>query len=155
PLVIPAGQTSAAITGNLIDDNKYDTANRALTFTLGTPTNATLGATIAETLTIQQSDPPPTVAFSRAAQSVSEAAGTFSMTVTLSSPSNVATAIPFTLGGAATAGVDYSGVTASPLVIAAGQTSAVISGTLLAVPPSPDKTLVVTLLAPTNGALGS
>ena len=40
--------------------------------------------------------------------------------------------VPFTLGGTATGGTDYSGVTTSPLVFASGQTTAAITGTLSA-----------------------
>ncbi|OWK39899.1 IPT/TIG domain-containing protein [Fimbriiglobus ruber] len=61
--------------------------------------------------------------------------------------------IPFTLGGTAVAGTDYSGVTTSPLVFAAGQTTATITGTLA--PGSGGKTLTITLVPPTNATLGS
>jgi len=40
--------------------------------------------------------------------------------------------VPFTLGGSAIAGTDYSGITASPLTFALGQTTATITGTLSA-----------------------
>ena len=59
--------------------------------TLGTPTNATLGSTPSDMLTIAESDPQPTVAFAGAAQTVNETAGTFSVTVNMSSASIVAT----------------------------------------------------------------
>jgi hypothetical protein len=66
-----------------------------------------------------------------------------------------AVSVPFTLGGTAVSGTDYSGVTASPLVFASGQTSATISGTLLS-DPGPDQTLTFTLGTPSGGAtLGS
>jgi hypothetical protein len=62
--------------------------------------------------------------------------------------------MPFTVGGTAVNGVDYSGVTASSLTFGIGQTTANITGTLL-----PDsgasKTLTVTLGTPTNATLGS
>src|SRR4029077_10843722 len=122
PLVIPAGQTSGTITGTLIDDGKFD-VNKTLTITLGTPTNAVLGSTPANTLTIQESDFAPIVAFATATQSVAESAGTFSATVNLSAVYTADVTIPFTLSGTAVGGTNYSGVTASPLVIAAGQTS--------------------------------
>src|SRR5207244_426600 len=65
PLVIPAGQTSATISGTLLDDNLFDPVNRTITFTLGAPTNATPGATTVNTLTIaEDNDTPPTVQFS-------------------------------------------------------------------------------------------
>jgi autotransporter-associated beta strand protein len=132
PLVIPAGQTSATISGALLDDNRFDAANRTLTFTLGTPSGATRGGTTTNTLTIgEDADAPPTVQFATAAESISETAGTFGITVTLSAPAEVAIRVPFVLGGSAVAGVDYSGLTTSPLVISAGQTSGTITGTLL------------------------
>jgi hypothetical protein len=43
----------------------------------------------------------------------------------------VDTTVPFALAGTATAGTDYSGVTATPLVIKAGQISGTITGTLI------------------------
>src|SRR4029077_3931119 len=58
PLIIPAGLTSGTITGTLLDDGPPD-AVKTLTFTLGTPTNATLGATTTNTLTIADPPPPP------------------------------------------------------------------------------------------------
>jgi hypothetical protein len=62
--------------------------------------------------------------------------------------------VPFTLSGTAAAGTDYSGVTASPLIIPDGQTTATITGTLLS-NPGPSKTLTFTLGTPTGVSLGS
>jgi streptogramin lyase len=98
--------------------------------------------------------PPPTVQFSTASQNVNETAGTFTVTVTLSAVSSANTTVPFTLSGTAVAGTDYSGVTASPLVISAGQTTGMITGTLLP-DPGASKTIIFTLGAPTDATLGS
>jgi Calx-beta domain len=100
--------------------------------------------------------PQPTVQFSTASQNVNETDGAFTVTVTLSAASPANTTIPFTLGGTATAGTDFSGVTASPLVIPAGQTTGVITGTLID-DGAPDavKSLTLTLGTPTNAALGA
>ena len=154
PLTFAPGQTTATITGTLLD-NGYTPTNNTLVFTLGTPTNANLGSQTSETLTIN-SDPEPTVQFATTSQSVNASAGTFSVTVTLSAVSTVATTIPFNLSGTAVNGTDYSNVTVSPLVIAAGQTSATITGTLLDHGYSPtNNTLVFTLGTPTNANPGS
>jgi len=89
-------------------------------------------------------------------QTVVDNAGTFSVTVNLSPTSNVPTAIPFTLGGTAVNGVNYSNVTGNLLVIPAGQTSGTITGTLMSGSTgSVDKTLNITLGTPTNAALGT
>ena len=37
PLVIPAGQTTGTISGTMIDDGKYDTTNKTLSYTLNNP----------------------------------------------------------------------------------------------------------------------
>ena len=63
--------------------------------------------------------------------------------------------VPFSLGGTAASGVDYSGVSASPLTFAIGQHTQDITGTLLS-DPGPNRTLTFTLGTPTGGAvLGS
>src|SRR4029077_8052260 len=113
PLIIPAGQTTATITGTLLDDGKFD-ANKTLTFILATPTNAMLGSATANTLTIQESSTPPTISLASAAQTVNENAGTFSVTVNLTGLTLAATTIPFSLSGTALSGANYTAVTASP-----------------------------------------
>ncbi len=62
--------------------------------------------------------------------------------------------VPFTLGGTATAGVAFSGVTAGLLTFTLGQTTQDITGTLLS-DPGPNQTLTFTLGTPAGGALGS
>ena len=150
PLSIAAGNTTATITGTLISDPG---ASQTLIFTLGTPTNATLGATTVNTLTITEPGITPSVQFSTASETIDESAGTFSITVALSASSIQTVSVPFTLSGTAVGGTDYSGVTSSPLSIAAGDTSATIAGTLLA-DPGANPTLIFTLGTPTNATLG-
>jgi hypothetical protein len=55
PLTIPAGQTSGVIAGTLTDDALTE-GNETLLFTLGTPTNATLGILTASTLTVTDNE---------------------------------------------------------------------------------------------------
>jgi hypothetical protein len=99
---------------------------------------------------------PATVQFALANESLLESAGTFAVAVTLSAPLATPTMVPFTLGGSAVAGTDYSGVTASPLSIPAGQTGVNITGTLLDDgSPDANKTLTFTLGTPTGATLGS
>jgi hypothetical protein len=62
--------------------------------------------------------------------------------------------VPFTLGGTAVSGADYSGIAPRPLTFAPGQTTQNISGTLLS-DPGPSQTLVINLGTPTNAILGS
>jgi hypothetical protein len=68
---------------------------------------------------------------------------------------NESVTVPFALGGTAVAGVDYSGVTSSPLKFEIGHTTQFITGTLLS-DPGPIRTLTFTLGAPSgNSALGN
>ena len=82
PLIFPAGQTTATITGTLLDDGAPDTA-KTLTVTLGAPTGAALGNPSVNTLTIGE-PAPATVQFSAAGETIDETAGTFSIPITLS-----------------------------------------------------------------------
>ncbi len=99
----------------------------------------------------------PTVTLASAAQSVNEHGGVFTDTVNLSAASNVATTVPFTLGGTAVNGVNYSALTQSPLIIPAGLTSATITfSAIVGNTYEPDnETLTVTLGTPTNATLGA
>ncbi len=82
---------------------------------------AALGSPSVNTLTIAE---PPAVQFSTGSETVNESAGTFSIPVTLAGSPTASITVPFTLGGTAVAGTDFSGVTASPLTFAIGQTTA-------------------------------
>jgi hypothetical protein len=126
----------------------------ALRNTPVTITDSTATGTIIET----DSTTLPTVQFATASETVDESSAefTFSVTVTLSAVSDTDTTVPFTLGGTAELGTDYSGITSSPLIIPAGQTSGIITGTLID-DGAPDaiKTLTFTLGTPTNATLGT
>ena len=67
---------------------------------------------------------------------------------------STAVTVPFTLGGTAVSGTDYTSVTASPLVFTSGQTTENITGTLLP-DPGTIRTITFALGAPTDAALGS
>lgn len=96
----------------------------------------------------------PSVAFATAAQSVNEDAGTASVVLTLSAPSNVTVTVPFTLSGSAST-LDYT-LPAGNIVIDAGalmttRTFPIINDSLY----EPTETLTLTLGAsPTNATLG-
>ena len=144
------GLSSGAI---LLQANLAALGTGAVTVQVQSLDNENLSSDNTATVIAQAAPVTPTVQFAAATQSVDESAGAFSVTVTLSAAASEDVTVPFTLGGSAAAGVDYSGVTASPLVIAAGATSGTITGTLL-----PDAgaspTLIFTLGTPTNATLG-
>ena len=56
PIVIPAGDTSVAISMQVLEDNLVEVSEEAI-LTLGTPTNAGLGSPAIHTVTIQDNEP--------------------------------------------------------------------------------------------------
>lgn len=153
PLVIPAGSTSGTINLTVVNDTSIE-SDETVIITLGEPTNATLGATTVETITITDNDFAPVATFSLASQTVNENVGTTTLTVNLSGPAASNVTIPFTLSGTAVA-ADYS-ASVSPLVIAAGATTGSI--TLNIVDDGlieGNETVIVTLGTPTNATLGA
>ncbi|MCA9047661.1 MAG: S8 family serine peptidase, partial [Planctomycetaceae bacterium] len=99
----------------------------------------------------------PTVTFTTAGQSGSENVGTMTVTVTLSDAVGTDVTIPFTLGGTAENGTakDYT-VTASPVVITAGDTSAAITVTVNDdAETEGDETIIVAMGTPTSANAGA
>jgi 5-hydroxyisourate hydrolase-like protein (transthyretin family) len=155
PLVIPAGMTSGVITLQLVNTVGYEPTESTVV-TLGTPTNATVGATAAETVTILDLDAFPLVSFDTTTSEVSETAGSLSLNVHLSAPSALSTTIPFSVGAGSTAiDPDHYTLDASPLIIPAGQTTGTIRLHLVdTVGIEPAQTVILNLDTPTNGTLG-
>lgn len=142
PLTFGIGQTTQNIAGTLLPDPG---PNRTLTITLGAPSGgASLGNPSENTLTIVE---PPSVQFSTGNETVNESTGTFSIPVTLSITSDGEVDVPFTLGGTAVSGVDFEGITSSPLKFTPGQTTQDITGKLLS-DPGPTRTLTLSLGTP-------
>ena len=153
PVMILAGQLSANVTISPAED-LLDELDETVVLTLGTPTNAGLGATTAHTATITDNDAAPTVAFAAPTQSVSEGTASTTVTISLSSASSLDVTVPFTVSGTANNPADFS-VSASPVMILAGQLSANVT-----ISPAEDlldevdETVILTLGAPTNAGLG-
>jgi len=154
PVVIPAGQFSVNIVVNVVEDAIYE-ADETITFQLGTPTNAVLGALNSTDLKIQENDPVPVISFDMESSSPSEGVGPVGVTIGLSAISALDVVVPFAVGGTAMDPADFS-VSASPVMIPAGQTSVDITVT-----PVDDslvelgETVVLTLGLPSGAALGA
>ncbi len=101
--------------------------------------------------------PLPTVNFTTSSQSGPEDVGTMTVTASLSAATSSEVTVPFTLSGDATEGIadDYT-ITASPITIPAGMTSAEITITVnndaLA---EPSESVIVTMGTPTGAILGT
>ncbi|MEA3212589.1 MAG: large repetitive protein [Chthoniobacter sp.] len=100
---------------------------------------------------------PPTVQFSAATQSGSEGAGALTITVQLSNQFGQDISVPFVVAGSSTASdpADYT-ISASPVIIHAGQTTGTITLTLVGdTTAEPSETVAVTLGTPSAGMLGT
>ncbi|MBP9887526.1 MAG: Ig-like domain-containing protein [Leptospiraceae bacterium] len=157
-LTFASGIITQSISLNVNNDLK-DELDETIILTLSNPTNTSLGANTTHTYTIIDDDLPPTVSFTSLSQSLSENGGTITVTAQLSAVSDLPVTVPFTVNAASSAtggGTDYS-ITASPLTIAVGSTTATITINLINDSiDEPDETIVIDIGNPTNAtALGT
>lgn len=125
-IVIPEGAPSATLTLTALSD-LLDEFDEDIIATAGATVGAIVDSAANQVNTIiQDDDAAPTVDAAAAAASIDESDAAVVFDVTLTAPSGRDITVDFALSGTATAGADYVTV-ASPLVIAAGQTSATIS----------------------------
>ncbi|MEZ4818773.1 MAG: Calx-beta domain-containing protein [Bdellovibrionota bacterium] len=128
PITITAGNTTADITITIAADT-LDEANETVIVTMGSPTNATQGATTVHTATITDDDATPTVTLAVDNANIAEAGGTATFTATLSAASSFDVTVNFAVNAASTAsGSDYV-QSASSVVILAGNTTGSITVT--------------------------
>ena len=157
PLTITAGNTSAEITITIATD-VLDEDNETVIVDMGTPSNATQGATTRHTAVITDDDATPTVSLTDASQSSTNESGTMTITAQLSAVSGRNVTIPFTVNSSGTAtggGTDYT-ITGSPVTITAGNTSTEITISIAAdILDEYDETVIVDMGAPTNAIRGA
>ncbi len=156
PLTINAGGTTVSATITLVGDT-LDEDNETVILTIGSPTNASQGATLIHTATITDDDAEPTVAWTSSSQSTAETNGaTLTVTAQLSAVSAKNISVPFTVTGTATgAGTDYT-ITSSPISINAGSTTATATVTIVGDNyDEADETMILTIDSPTNASQGA
>jgi hypothetical protein len=128
-LTIPAGAASANIPLNITDDT-VDEIDETAIVTLSGEVNATAPSPAQHTLTIRDDDAPPTIQFQATTSTVGEGEVTHSVVAVLSAISERTIQFSFAANGTSTAtaggGSDYTFITGSPVMIAAGGNSAVI-----------------------------
>jgi alpha-tubulin suppressor-like RCC1 family protein len=151
---ITAGNLNTNISIPTVDDLIYQ-GTRTFSATLSSVVNATINDGVG-TGTVLDNESVPVANFSVASSSVSESAGTATITVSLSHASAQITSVPFTLSGTATgSGTDYS-ITSSPVSISAGQTSATITVTIINDSLNElGETIILTMGAPTGATKGT
>ncbi|MBO3700895.1 S-layer family protein, partial [Roseivirga sp. E12] len=154
-LTIPAGSTSQNITIASIVDDALDEVDETVIVTLSGPGNATLGTNTVHTYTITDNDPEPTVSLTVDNGSIVEAAGTATLTATLSAVSSKDVTVNLGYTGTATLGTDYNNTVATSIVITAGNLSASASPIITATQdntPESNETIIVDVTGVTNGS---
>jgi len=156
PIIITTGNLSNNIIITIASD-AIDENNETVIVDMGTPTNATQGATTSHTATITDDDAAPSVTFTAASQSSTDETGIMTITAQLSTISGIDVTVPFTMNGSSTAtgsGNDYT-ITASPITITAGNTTGTITITIAAdALDENDETVIVDMGTPTNANQG-
>ncbi len=152
-ITIAPGATTGTLTLHVTSDTVPE-PDVSVIATMGTPAGASRGSTVSNTITIQDDDPAPTIAFSNATSTVTETSGVTmgAMAIELSGVSRQDVSVPVNLtGGTADARINIAGT----VTIVAGKTKAkavmltddsVIQGT---------KVLTFSLGAPTHATLGT
>jgi hypothetical protein len=155
-LTFLAGDTTQLMIIGIIDDALDEPDGETVVLTLSDPVNASIAGSNPATLTITDNDAPPEIHFGADLGSVSESAGTASITVTLSAASAKTVSIGYTCGdGTASAGTDYTSIygtlTFNPGQMSQSFTVPIIDDLLH----EPVETFTLTLSDPSNIALGS
>jgi len=147
PVIIAATQTSVTFDVTVTDDSTEESDATATVTASATAHNAG-----SADVTIRDDDGPlPIVSWSSAAQTVSEAAGTATVSVTMSATAATDIIVPFTMSGTATGGgVDYQ-VGATDITIPTGDTTADLVFVLFDDSGAEgDETVIFTLASPTG-----
>lgn len=156
-VAIAAGSATGEVTFNVLEDG-LDEPSETVILTLGTPTNAKLGAPARHTVTVSDNDP-PVVNWTVNGQTANETVAcpcAVTVTAALSSTSVDAVTVPYTVSGTATLGADFSAPTPDPLVIAAGNLSASLTFDILDdAQTESSEFVIITMGAPVNAVSGT
>jgi TolB-like protein len=155
PLVIKAGERSAAITVTAAD-NGVNEDDKTVVVSMGVPANGVQGKTTTSTVIIVDTDPQPAVSFTSASASGEEKKSPVRLEVALSAASGRPVTVEYAAtGGTAIQGKDYA-LQGGPLTFAPGETAKVIAIDIKNHHIYSDsKTVEVSLKNPKNAVLGS
>jgi hypothetical protein len=138
-IVVPAGQTTASVTVNIIDNSAYE-ADKLIAYGISSCENASCTTGLPPVIAwgtqgvyrITNDDAPATVSFNSSTTTLAENAGTTSLPLTLSAPAGQTITIPYTVtpGTATGGGTDYTLVDGS-ITINEGETTGSIPLTII------------------------
>jgi hypothetical protein len=89
-------------------DDAINESSETVIVTMGSPTNATQGATTVHTATITDNDTAPTVEWTASSQTNAESVTTVTFTAQLSAASGLNVTVPYVVTGTATNPSDYN-----------------------------------------------
>jgi ELWxxDGT repeat protein len=127
---VPAGQTTTLVSLPVSEDES-DEPDEVITIQIGNSPEFLIGVNETHILTIADNDLPPVLSLSRTHLVGPESNFTFGATLLLSAPLPSDLTIGLTVGGSATAGVDYENEIPNSVTIPAGATSVFVPITLL------------------------
>ena len=154
-LYFPPGTNTAAITITVLPDAIKE-LDKVAFITLSAPNGATFGGTDTATLTITDASAPPVVNMVADASSVSESVGRTAFWIVLSQPTAYDVTVPYIIGGSATAGSDYSGLSSGTVVVPAGVQKVRLPFTIINDQIAENsETISATLGSPTNASRGT
>ncbi len=152
PLSFAPGETSKPILFTSLIDH-MDEDDESIILVMGQPVNAVQGASSVHTSWVVDNDAAPEVFFTWSVSQSPESAGKVNVEVSLSAPSGKQVEVPYSVDAASTAlqGVDFN-ITAGPLVIPIGQSTANIPVTLIDEGDNSefDETVILSLGTPLN-----
>ncbi len=106
-ITIPPGSLSGSVVMTAVNDTKYEGLEWT-TWYITNVTNGTESGEQTQTISITDDEPVPTVILSAANSSISETAGSTTITATLSGESALITTVNLALSGTAGSGTDYT-----------------------------------------------
>jgi hypothetical protein len=155
-LTFAPGSISATKIIYITNDN-IDEPYETIVLTLVNPVGLEIGSPSTQTITITDNDPIPSVKWSVATQTVSEAAGTATATAILSNPSSSIITVQFSYNtGSATSGTDFSiaapySFTFDPMVTSQTKTISIVNDPVYEL----NETIILNLNTPVNATIGT
>jgi len=128
-ITIPAGQTAVDLTDAITND-QIDENDETVDLTIVNATNAVIGPVAEHVHTILDEDPPPSIGFAVASQTVNENVGTVNVVVSLSLESGKQISVDVGSSGNAVLGADFM-LSAATLTFAPGETQKTVTLTVV------------------------
>ncbi len=155
PLVIPAGAVAGTIDVPLLDDAVSE-GPETVVITLQSAVNGTLGSPQTHTLTIQDDEGTPTVAFTTAAVAYGEGSGAHAIDFALNPTSSQVVSVSISVAGSATGGGSDYLLGGTSVTFLPGEGTKQITLTIIDDPNfEGDELIVLSLTNPIGAALGS